>query len=162
MTTPAERYGSLVSARRLLVDILARQVTPAELRIAASSILKHFPAEHDLASAASQAPDIFAIPEPDWSAVQSISSRLGIPAQEAVELLGNEFRATQALELIMRIASALDSMDLDRNQKTLWLHSANKNECFDGETPFRYMCRGLYEIEVTLTYVLAHLESGGS
>jgi len=162
MTTPDERYRSLIFARRFFVDIQTGRIDPTEFQNIATGILRHFPSAHDLATAACYAPHVFAVPDHEnqhWNAVQSVSSCLGIPLQEAAELVGNEFRAAKALDLIKQIGGAFDSMEMDSKQKVRWLHST-KNEYFEGETPFRFMCRGLGEIEIVLTYLL-FLQEGG-
>jgi len=148
MTTPDERYRSLILARHFLVDIQDRKVDPTEFQSVATGILRHFPSAHDLATAACYAPHVFAIPDQDnrhWNAVQSVSSCLGIPLQEAAELVGNEFRTTKALDSIKQIGSVFDSMGKDSKQRLHWLHSTS-GELFDGEDPFRFMYRGLTEI----------------
>lgn len=52
MTLPFERTNALIRARRFLLDLLDPRKTPRvprEIRRGAADVLKHYPAEYDIA-----------------------------------------------------------------------------------------------------------------
>lgn len=63
MTMPDERYRAVMWAKRFLTDIAHNTKdyprVPKKVRGEAHSILRHFPNEWDLDSAARRAPDVF-------------------------------------------------------------------------------------------------------
>lgn len=60
MTLPDERYRAVRWAERFLVSIsMSRSGLSEDLKSEARSILKHFPSEHDLDTAATACPEVF-------------------------------------------------------------------------------------------------------
>ena len=62
MTLPDERYRAVVQTRRFLLDLCNPQHTPRVpklVRETARSMLRHYPTDYDMLTAAEEAPEIF-------------------------------------------------------------------------------------------------------
>lgn len=62
MTLPDERYRAVVQTRRFLLDLCNTQHTPRVpklIRETARSMLRHYPSDYDMRSAAENCPDVF-------------------------------------------------------------------------------------------------------
>jgi hypothetical protein len=62
MTLPDERYRAVVQTRRFLLDLCNREHTPRVpklIRETARSMLRHYPSDWEMQSAAREAPAIF-------------------------------------------------------------------------------------------------------
>jgi hypothetical protein len=67
MTLPDERYRALVKARSFLFDLIDPKKTPgvpSNVRMCASSILKHFPDDYHSRILAEQSPNILESTDP--------------------------------------------------------------------------------------------------
>ena len=62
MTLPDERYRAVVQTRRFLLDLCNTEHTPRVpklIRETARSMLRHYPSDHDMLTAAREAPAVF-------------------------------------------------------------------------------------------------------
>ena len=62
MTLPDERYRAVVQTRRFLLDLCNSQHTPRVpklVRETARSMLRHYPSDYDMLTAAREAPAVF-------------------------------------------------------------------------------------------------------
>ena len=62
MTLPDERYRAVVQTRRFLLDLCNREHTPRVpklIRETARSMLRHYPSDWDMQSAAASSPNVF-------------------------------------------------------------------------------------------------------
>ena len=63
MTLPDERYRAVVQTRRFLLDLCNPEHTPRVpklIRETARSMLRHYPSDYDLRTAARASPEVFA------------------------------------------------------------------------------------------------------
>jgi len=58
MTLPVNRFNSLRDARAFLLALVGDRAMPEHVRQRASSVLKHFPGEHELHRLAELAPEV--------------------------------------------------------------------------------------------------------
>ena len=61
MTLPDERYRAVVQTEKFLKEILSTPRVPKNIKDGARAILRHYPVEYDMKSAAKLAPGVFAI-----------------------------------------------------------------------------------------------------
>jgi len=62
MTLPFERKNAVLTTREFLLDLCDASKTPKvpkQIRQQAGSLLKHYPAKHDMDTAGEQVPNIF-------------------------------------------------------------------------------------------------------
>ena len=59
MTLPDERYRAVVQTQRFLLKILTTPRVPKAVKDEARSMLRHYPSEYDMQSAAIGAPEVF-------------------------------------------------------------------------------------------------------
>ena len=61
MTLPDERYRAVVQTEKFLKEILSTPRVPKNIKDGARAMLRHYPGEYDMKSAAKLAPGVFAI-----------------------------------------------------------------------------------------------------